>query len=215
MSCTHENVDPLIQGFKKFREQYFENEPELYRDELSHAQHPRFAVVACSDSRVDPAIVHQTSPGEIFTVRNVAALVPPCDKGAMHHGVSSALEFAVNGLGVEHIIIIGHAHCGGVAAMVRNQEKGEESGEFITPWTDQLSAAHKRALDDDPTLSGDDLLRASERYSVNLSLENLETFPFICDAVQAGRLRLHGWYFDFTDGVLETWNSDTAKFELV
>ncbi|HIF09283.1 MAG TPA: hypothetical protein EYQ81_05155 [Sneathiellales bacterium] len=94
---------------------YFEQAPGLYRDQLSRGQNPRFAVVACSDSRVDPAIVLQTEPGDIFAVRNVAALVPPYKEDGHHHGTSAALEFAVTELEVDHIVVIGHAHCGGVA----------------------------------------------------------------------------------------------------
>ena len=123
-------IETLLDGFRKFREMYFEKAPGLYRDLLIHGQNPRFAVVACSDSRVDPAIVLQTEPGDIFAVRNVAALVPPREDDGHYHGTSAALEFAVSELGVDHIIILGHAHCGGVAAMVRKQESGVVGGTF-------------------------------------------------------------------------------------
>ena len=98
-------------------------------------------MVACSDSRVDPAIVLQTGPGDLFVVRNVAALVPPYKEDGHYHGTSAALEFAVTGLGVADVIIIGHAHCGGVAAMVRKQEGGEAGGKFMAAWTDLLQGA--------------------------------------------------------------------------
>jgi len=143
-------IETLLNGFRKFREIYFEKSPNLYRNLLSHGQNPRFAVVACSDSRVDPAIVLQAEPGDIFAVRNVAALVPPYEEDEHYHGTSAALEFAVMGLGVDHIIIIGHAHCGGVAAMVHKQEGGQESGKpggrFMAAWTDLLREARERAL---------------------------------------------------------------------
>ena len=203
----------LLDGFRKFRERYYEKDPDLYRNLLSHGQAPRFAVVACSDSRVDPAIVLQAEPGDIFSIRNVAALVPPYEDIGHYHGTSAALEFAVNGLGVEHIIIFGHAHCGGVAAMVRKQEGGSAGGKFITAWTDLLREARNRALETDPTLDGDALLRASERQAVRLSLENLTTFEFIREAVAAGDLHLHGWYLDIVEGILETWDPDTGCFK--
>lgn len=208
-------IEDLLNGFKKFHEMYFEKDPDLYRDQLSHGQNPRFAVVACSDSRVDPAIVLQTEPGEIFAVRNVAALVPPCEDDGRYHGTSAALEFAVTGLHVEHIVIIGHAHCGGVAAMVGKQEGGKVSGQFIGPWTDLLREAHERALAADPGLEGDALLRASERQSVRLSLDNLTTFPFVREAVATGNLSLHGWYFNISKGALEVYNPDSGIFELL
>ena len=206
-------IETLLNGFRKFREMYFEKAPGLYRDLLSHGQNPRFAVVACSDSRVDPAIVLQTKPGDIFAVRNVAALVPPCEEDGRYHGTSAALEFAVTELGVDHIIIIGHAHCGGVAAMVRKQEGGEVGGKFLAAWTDLLRKARERALTADPWLDGDALLGASERQSVRLSLDNLTTFPFVREAMAAGDLSLHGWYLNIFEGALEVWNPDTGTFE--
>jgi len=206
------SVKVLLNGFQKFREIYYEKDPGLYRDELSRGQSPRFAVIACSDSRVDPAIVLQTKPGDVFSVRNVAALVPPYEEDGHYHGTSAALEFAVTGLHVDHIIIIGHAHCGGVAAMVQKQENGTASGKFITPWTDLLQEARERALIIDPELSGEDLLRASERQAVRLSLDNLTTFPFIREAVAAGDVHLYGWYLDIFEGALETWNPNTETF---
>ncbi len=206
-------VKPLLNGFRKFREMYFEKSPELYRDMLSQGQSPRFAVVACSDSRVDPAIVLQTEPGDIFAVRNVAGLVSPYDGDGHDHGTSSALEFAVTGLGVDHVIVIGHTHCGGVAAMVRGQEGGHAGGELVAAWTGCLSEARECALAADPGLDGDALLGASERQSVRLSLENLATFPFVREAVAAGDLRLHGWYLDLHEGALEAWSPVTESFE--
>ena len=210
-------IETLLDGFRKFREIYFEKTPDLYRELVSHGQNPRFAVVACSDSRVDPAIVLQAEPGDIFAVRNVAALVPPYENDERHHGTSAALEFAVTGLGVDHIIIIGHAHCGGVAAMVHRQEGGSAGappgGRFMAAWTDLLREARERALAADPGLDGDALLAASERHSVRLSLDNLATFPFVRDAMAAGELSLHGWYLNIFEGALDVWNPDTGTFE--
>jgi carbonic anhydrase len=207
-------IDTLLSGFRKFRESYYEKEPDLYRNLLRDGQHPRFAVVACSDSRVDPAIVLQTEPGEIFAVRNVAALVPPYEEAGAYHGTSAALEFAIDGLKVEHVIIIGHAHCGGVQAMVHNQEPGGPTGGmFITAWTDLLRKARERALAVDPTLTGDDLVDASERQAVRLSLQNLDTFPFIRKAVAENRVSLHGWYLNIINGTLEIWNPEAGVFE--
>jgi carbonic anhydrase len=208
-------TETLLNGFRKFRELYYRKSPDLYRDLLSHGQNPRFAVVACSDSRVDPAIVLQTEPGDIFSVRNVAALVPPYEEDGRYHGTSAALEFAVKGLGVEHIIIIGHAHCGGIAAMVRKQEGGDAGGTFIAAWTGLLREARERALAADPELEGELLLSASERQAVLLSLDNLTTFQFVRDAVAAGDLSLHGWYLNIFEGALEIWNPDSQTFEQV
>ena len=213
------DIGILLNGFRKFRELYYQKSPNLYRDLIRHGQNPRFAVLACSDSRVDPAIVLQTEPGDIFAVRNVAALVPPFEEDGLYHGTSAALEFAVRELHVEHVIIIGHAHCGGVAAMIRKQEGGEDigagEGKFIGAWTDLLRGAHERALADNPELKGDALLSASERQAVRLSLDNLSTFPFIREAVAAGKLSLQGWYLNIFDGALEIWDPDSENFRQV
>jgi len=206
------DIQILLNGFKKFRNLYYEKSPEVYRDLLRHGQKPRFAVVACSDSRVDPAIVLQAKPGEIFAVRNVAALVPPFEEGGLYHGTSAALEFAVRGLHVEHIIIIGHAHCGGVESMIQKQEGGEDIGIFIGAWTNLLREARERALSDDPSLQGDALQRASERQAVRLSLKNLNSFSFIREAVATGELSLQGWYLNIFDGALEIWDSKAKIF---
>jgi carbonic anhydrase len=213
MGNATSGTQTLLDGFRKFRELYFEKAPELYRDLAKHGQKPRFAVVACSDSRVDPAIVLQTEPGDIFAVRNVAALVPPYEEDGRYHGTSAALEFAVTELAVEHIIVIGHAQCGGVAAMVRKQEGGAAGGKFLAAWTDLLREAQTRALAADPGLEGDALLGASERQSVRLSLDNLATFAFVRQAMAAGELSLHGWYLDIYQGALEIWDPDTGTFE--
>ena len=209
----------LLNGFRKFRELYYRKSPNLYRDLVQHGQKPRFAVLACSDSRVAPAIVLQTEPGDIFAVRNVAALVPPFEKDGLYHGTSAALEFAVRGLHVEHIIIIGHAHCGGVASMIRKQEGREElaydGGTFIGAWTDLLRDAYERAVESNPELKADALLSAAEHQAVRLSLDNLTTFPFIREAVSAGELTLQGWYLNIFDGALEIWNPEDKCFKLV
>lgn len=206
------SIDVLLDGFRKFREKYFDEAPELYADTLRKGQHPHIAVIACSDSRVDPAIVFQAEAGEIFAIRNVAALVPPYEEDEGYHGTSAALEFAVKGLGVHHIVIIGHAHCGGVEAMVRKQEGGQAGGRFIAAWTSLLIKARKRALASDPALDGDGLLRASERESVRVSLENLMTFPFIRKRVDKGVLKIHGWYLNIFEGELESLDPETGRF---
>ena len=135
-------MDPiakLITGFKAFRDGRFQDQRAAYQALVNQGQKPKVAIFACSDSRVDPAIVLQADPGDLFIVRNVANLVPPHERAGHFHGTSAALEFAVTGLGVDHIIIIGHAHCGGIAAMVRKQESGVVGGTFITAWTDRCA----------------------------------------------------------------------------
>lgn len=207
------DTDALLNGFRKFRDTIYGKNPDRYRNLLTGGQHPRFAVVGCSDSRVDPAIALQTEPGEIFAIRNIAALVPPYEDDGRHHGTSAALEFAVRVLEVNHIIIIGHAQCGGVANMIRMQEGGESGDTFISTWTGLLHHASERALLEDPGLEGEALQAASERQAVLVSLDNLIAFPFVRDAVAAGTLSLHGWYLNIFEAELEAYNPETGTFE--
>ncbi len=209
-------VKSLLDGFQTFRGIYYGEESTLFRERLNLGQSPRYAMVACADSRVSPSIVLQTGPGEIFTVRNIAALVPPQEETiGRYHGVSAALEFAVKILRVEHLIIMGHAHCGGIAAMARKREGGKAGGRFIAAWTSLMNEARDRALAQKPGLEGDALLRACERQGVLLSLDNLMTFEIVQRATRAGELTVHGWYLDIFAGTLEAWNPDRSRFERV
>ena len=194
---------------------YFEKSPDLYKGLLKSGQNPRFAVVACSDSRVDPAIVLQTKPGDIFAVRNVAALVPPNEEGGQYHGTSAALEFAVTGLAVEHIIIIGHAHCGGIKALLNPPDVGTKGNFFVPSWMSIVESAYLRVMGTMPDASSQQKAQACEQGAVLVSLENLMTFPCIRENVGNGSLKLHGWYINIREGELSTYNAVTQTFERV
>lgn len=210
-------IRKLVDGFNDFRERYFSERQSLYRKLVSQGQKPKVAVIACADSRVDPAIVLQVEPGDIFAIRNVANLVPPYeqdeDGDVSYHGTSAALEFAVDVLGVEHVVVFGHAHCAGVQAMIHGQQGGEVAGRFIPAWTSIAAKAYHRAKDAQPDAEGADLARCCERQGVLVSLENLMTFPFIKDRVEAGTLQVHGWYLDIAEGELSSFDPDTNAFE--
>ena len=180
-----EAIEKMLHGFRSFRDTYFSGDSELF-DQLKHGQHPRSLIIACSDSRVDPALITESDPGDLFVIRNVANLVPPYEPDTRHHGVSAALEYAVNGLQVEHIIIIGHSDCGGIhALMERTPEK--PAGEFLDAWLDLAEPAKQAAM----VLSNASTHtrhRACEEASLVLGLENLLTFPWIKARVDAGKL---------------------------
>ena len=141
--------------------------------------------------------------------------MPPHEVGGHYHSTSAALEFAVTELSVEHIIVIGHAHCGGIANMIRKQEGAESTDTFISTWTDLLQQARERALKAEPGLEGVALQAASERQAVLVSLENLNAFPFVSEAVAVGTLSLHGWYLNIFEAMLEVFNPETGTFELL
>jgi carbonic anhydrase len=192
-------VEKLIAGFRAFRAKYFEQRPELFGG-LATGQRPEVLVIACSDSRVDPAILLNAEPGELFVVRNVAALVPPYEPDENHHGTSAALEFAVRDLRVGHVVVLGHSHCGGIEAL-RHSLAGDPMPprEFIGPWM-SIAMADVRTCGHGET---DEIAaRAHEEAAIRTSIVNLRTFPWVAAAEAEGRLKLHGWRFDLDAGAL-------------
>ena len=210
-------LNKLISGFSDFREKYFSQRQDLYRRLVRDGQKPKICMIACADSRVDPAIVLQADPGDIFAIRNVANMVPPYEKDedVTYHGTSAALEFAVEHLGVEHVVVFGHAHCAGVKAMVNGQEGSPIAGHFLPSWTSIIGKAYSVAKTKNPAAEGEELDRCCERQAVLVSLENLMTFPFIQKKVAAGTLQIHGWYLDIAEGQLSQYNADTDTFDTV
>lgn len=190
-------MDRLIAGYRQFRATVWPTERDRYETLARSGQQPETLVIACSDSRCDPQTVFGARPGELFVVRNVAGLVPPYRPDADYHGTSAALEFAVRVLKVARIVILGHAQCGGIQAMVEGAPR--EAQDFVMPWM-QIA---KPFLEPAPLpAAGSDILTHYETAVVRLSLDNLRTFPWIEEAVSEGRLALHGFRFDIRSGVL-------------
>ncbi|WP_375396351.1 carbonic anhydrase [uncultured Sphingomonas sp.] len=193
--------DDLLAGYGRFRRDGWLRQRERWA-ELSTGQSPRVMIIACSDSRVDPAQIFDTSPGEMFVVRNIANLVPPFEADGGRHGVSAALEFAVTQLEISDIVVLGHGSCGGVAAALsrRFRDAPPGAGGFIAHWVDMLDDARDRIVAAHGT--GPEAIRALELETVRVSLANLRSFPFVPDREADGRLRLRGAYFAIADGML-------------
>jgi len=210
-------LNKLVFGFTSFRERFFSERQDLYRRLVREGQTPKVVMIACADSRVDPAIVLQSDPGDIFSIRNVANVVPPYehDDDVTYHGTSAALEFAIEKLGVEHVVVFGHAHCAGVAAMISGRQGNPVDGHFVSQWTSIIDKAYDLAKSKNPSAEGEELGRCCERQAVLVSLENLMTFPFVKDKVDAGTLQLHGWYLDIAEGYLSQYDPKTDKFHEV
>ncbi len=204
------NIDQFVQGYQRFHDNYFVGDVPLF-GELSQGQNPDTMVIACSDSRVDPAIVMDAKPGDLFVVRNVANLVPPYEKGGGYHGVSAALEFGVCGLNVRHILVMGHRQCGGIKALTQGVPEGID-GEFIRPWVSIAEPAHQRVMQEHPHASDYEMACACEQAGIIVSLENLLTFPFIKSRVMQGSLTLHGWFFNVETGAMSAYDPDSLKF---
>ena len=137
-------IDKLTAGYREFRNGLFQAQRAAYEDLVDKGQSPRVAIVACADSRVDPAVVLQADPGDLFVIRNVANLVPPYEREGHYHGTSAALEFAVVHLQVEHVIVLGHAHCGGVRSLFQSPAPDDEGDHFIPPWMSLVRSAYLR-----------------------------------------------------------------------
>lgn len=200
----------LVNGYKAFREQRWPKERALYAALAEQGQSPRMLVIACSDSRVDPATIFDAGPGELFIVRNVANLVPPYEQGEGLHGTSAAIEFAVRKLGVRTILILGHAQCGGVAAALTDQ--ADDDDQFIRPWIALMEPARARCACHPPRADARDPQIALEHESIKLSIERLLTFPFVAQAVADGVLALEGAHFGIADGHLELLDRESGEF---
>jgi carbonic anhydrase len=208
-------ISKLTAGFKQFRGGRFEDQRGTYETLIDEGQRPKVALIACSDSRVDPTVVLQTDPGDLFIVRNVANLVPPYEEGGEFHGTSAALEFAVQNLEVDHLIVLGHAHCGGIRSMFEEREDGADESQFVVPWMSLVRSAYLRVQGTMPDASIEEKARVCEQSAVLVSLENLMTFPSIRDRVSDGRLRLHGWYIDIRSCSLRVYDPIQQHFESV
>jgi len=204
-------ITSLIEGYKIFREQYFDKEnspfPELVRD----GKRPKILMVACSDSRVDPALVMNCQPGDLFVIRNVANLVPPYEEDKAYHGTSAALEFGVCVLGIRHIILFGHTQCGGIQSLLEHpQGYGQKS--FLAKWMELANAALDAVMTHHDTYPLEEKITLCGQYSLINSLKNLQTFPWIAEKVREASLFLHAWNFDISKGMLEEYNEAQNRF---
>ena len=199
-------MDPLIEGYHRFRADVWPTERARYEALAHWGQSPEAIVIACSDSRVDPQTIFSAVPGELFVIRNVAALVPPYSPDPAHHGTSAALEFGVRVLKIPRLVVMGHGQCGGVKAMVYGPPP--QAQDFIATWV-EIGKPAVAAAGEEP----DGRLQRIEAEVVRLSLANLMTFPWIAEAVAANRLVLQGYWFDVHTGVLASVGAE--QLELV
>ena len=201
----------LAEGYQSFLDGRFPAERSRYQKLAETGQNPEILIIGCCDSRVAPELIFDAGPGEMFVVRNVANLVPPCDPDteSSYHGTSAAIEFAVNGLNVKHIVVLGHASCGGVRAFY-DDAKPLSRGDFIRKWMTQIEPVAEGLGDSTGDRNAD--LKRLELAVIKQSLNNLLTFPFIRRRVESGELELHGTYFGVATGVLFLLDKDSGEF---
>jgi carbonic anhydrase len=203
----------LLKGYRAFATQRLPTEQTRYRELSVKGQSPEVMVIGCCDSRVSPEVIFDVGPGELFVMRNVANLVPVYEPDGGAHGVSAALEYAVNVLRIKHIVVLGHAQCGGIRAFVDKIEPLSE-GDFIGRWM-QMFVKPGEVVEQRNHESMQDFVVRIEKAAVFRSLENLLTFPFVRKAVDAGQMELHGAYFGVAEGSLFVLDKVTKEFRSV
>jgi len=199
----------LIDGYNAFAAGRLQREQARYRELAERGQRPEIMVIGCCDSRVSPEAIFDSHPGELFVVRNVANIVPPFAPDGQAHGVSAALEFGVGALHVKHIVVLGHAHCGGVKAFAEDAEP-LSPGDFIGKWMKLMAPAAEKTPRGD--LSPAEYLTRLEHANIANSLDNLMTFPRLAKLVEKGKIATHGAYFGVASGDLSVLDKTTGKF---
>ena len=192
------NLKKILKGYNAFREKYALSDTSIMQHLSRHGQKPKIMVVACCDSRVDPALILQCDPGDLFVVRNVANIVPPYEKDEAHHGTSAALEFAVTFLNVKHLILLGHSQCGGIQALINSA--GLEQNDFITNWVSLIKTETCKPKNIDEYA----------KQALHNSHANCLTFPWIKEKVACEDLFIHLWFFDIKTGQIFNY-SDAEK----
>lgn len=206
--------DQLIAGFQRFRERHFAQDDALYQQLAAEGQTPSILVVACCDARVDPALVLDCAPGDLFVIRNVANLVPPSGDRVGLHGTSAALEFGIRDLKVRHVIVLGHSQCGGIRALMNEVEQCPARGDsFIGDWMRLAAEAREQVKQEFADAPQEVQLCECERRTILISIRNLKTFPWVAERLEKGELALHGWYFDISSGQLLHYNEASESFE--
>jgi carbonic anhydrase len=201
-------IDHLIEGVRQFKDRFYRQAPELMRTLVDKGQAPAVLLISCSDSRVDPTLLSGAGPGELFVVRNVANLVPPYSADDSRNSIGAASEYAVNHLHVDHVVVLGHAHCGGIKAMLEIADGKEPAGEMIGTWVATALDAAKHYVHEDGSDRAVPVARLKqvpflvERAAIRESLKNLATYPWVAKKLAAGTLKLHGWWFDLDTGDL-------------
>ena len=206
----------LLKGYRRFRKDTYPRQRARFDQTIAEGQHPKLMIIGCSDSRVDPAQIFDVDPGDIFVLRNVAALVPPYETTPGQHGVSAAVEFAVQVLEVAQILVMGHGRCGGCKAALELDPAAPPSGNdsFVVNWVRMLEEARLPVAAEFGT-SGREAEKAMEFAAIRQSLANLRSFPWVAEKEAAGKLKLRGAHFSIADGKLYSLDEERCTFEVI
>jgi len=195
-----ENFAKIIQGYHAFRKKYALGDQSIMQSLSYYGQKPKVMVVACCDARVDPALILQCDPGDLFVVRNVANIIPPYEKDEAHHGTSAALEFGICFLNIKHLILLGHSQCGGIQALLNNDA---HNNDFITNWVSLIKTKNVDRQNVDECA----------KQALNQSYQNCLTFPWIKERVNQNQLTISLWYFDIKLGQIFTYAETDKNYQ--
>lgn len=207
------NINALIEGFKTFKKEYQQDREGKYQELAEYGPHSRILMIACCDSRTDPAIITNSSAGDLMVIRNIANLVPPFNPESNVGETQAALEFAVCYLNIEHIIIMGHSRCGGIRSLLTRLVDDSEPKHPLDQWTAVAEPAARTVLAEMPEADLDDQSCACSRRALVTSLENLKTYPWVAKRIEQDQLKTHGWYFNLSTGDLEQYQQQEKTFE--
>lgn len=207
-------VKLLKEGFKNYKNNYYKNNKSDIIELVRDGQKPKFIIISCSDSRVDPTILFQTKPGDVFAIRNIANLVPPYNPKRDFHGVSAAIEFGVLDLKIKNIIVLGHSHCGGIAALknkIKNNDykPNKEKREFIDGWINIASPIINKI---DFKNNSEPVQHLIEKESIKNSLYNLKTFPWLFKLLNENKINIYGWWYDIENAELFSFDENKNTF---
>jgi carbonic anhydrase len=209
------NIEKLIKGNKKFKEIHFPKLENKFDTLVENGQNPNILFIGCSDSRVVPDLIVDSKPGDMFLLRNIGNFVPPYKGDNDFHGSSAAIEYAVSVLKVKDIIVCGHSHCGACAALYKDFSN-EPYLQHIKKWLELGKKAKEYTLLTIPNKNNqEEILRVTEKVSIQYQLENLLTYPEVYRKVQEGTLDIHGWYYKIEDGSIEYYDGESCDFKLL
>ena len=204
--------ETLTDRYRRFKHRIYVPNADQYEELATYGQNPEIMIISCCDSRVDPEIIFNAMPGELFVARNVANLVPPYETGGKYHGVSAGIEFAVMNLRVKSLVIMGHSGCGGIKAALDQTAAIETEAHFISRWMSMLDEARLTVEAQKELKTQAEKLRALEMEGIKSSIKNLRTFPFVKTLEDKGKLAIHGAHFDIKSGTLSVLNHQTGQF---
>lgn len=207
------DIAALIEGFRAFHKEYTEDQTGTYKGLAEYGPHSKILMIACCDSRVDPAIITNSRAGDLMVIRNIANLVPPYSQGGQFYETQAAIEFAVCYLNVEHIIVMGHSRCAGIRSLLTRLLDDSDAILPLDKWTEIAESAATAVLSETRGADLDDQSCACSRKALALSLNNLQGYPWIAERLEKDSLSLHGWYFNLANGELERYDELSEGFE--